>query len=74
MQLVKIGFIRDIEFCIEFDENCLDGVDLPVGEVLVGSEKVLEKGNMLRQPRYTAVFLWLVIGRLVIESAFTLVL
>jgi len=48
-QPVKLGAVADAELGIQLLQHDFDGVDLPVRKVLVGSEKILEKGNVLTE-------------------------
>ena len=46
---VEVGALGDAELAIQLGQHDLDGVDVGVAEILVGPEKVLEEGDMLRQ-------------------------
>ena len=46
------GEIRDAESGVELHEEYLYGVNLRVGEILIGPEKVLEKRDVLGEPRH----------------------
>ena len=45
----EVGALGDAELVIQLGQHDLDGVDVCVAEILVGPEKVLEEGNMLRE-------------------------
>lgn len=50
-QCCVIRLIRNTEFLIQFGEQYLDGIDLRIVKIFITSEKVFEKGDMLRKPR-----------------------
>jgi len=41
--------VGDAPFLVELAQHDCDGVDFPVGKILVGAEKVLEKADMLAE-------------------------
>ena len=45
----EVGLLVDAEFPIQLGQHDLDGIDVCVAEILVGPEKVLEEGDVLRQ-------------------------
>ena len=45
----EVASLRDSPFRIELGHHNLNGVDVGIAEILIGSEEVLEKGNMLCQ-------------------------
>ena len=45
----EVAPLRDTPFCVELGHHDLDGVNVHIAEILVGTEKVLEEGNMLCQ-------------------------
>lgn len=46
-----IRLVRDTEFLIQFGEQYLDGIDLRIVKIFIATEKVFQKGDMLRKPR-----------------------
>ena len=53
-QLGEVGGVRNAELGIELLQQDLDGIDLGIGEALVGAEEVFQERDVLRQPGYTA--------------------
>src|SRR5699024_4751324 len=48
-QAVEFRAVTDAELGVQLLQYDFDGVDLPIGEVLVCPEKILKKGNMLTE-------------------------
>ena len=49
VQLAVVGAVSNAESGIELGEQYLDGIHLGIGEILVGTEEVLQEGNMLTE-------------------------
>ena len=47
----EVGVIAQAPLAVERFQHQLDGVDVPLREVLVGAEKVLEERDVLTEPR-----------------------
>ena len=49
LELTEVRFFRDAPLLIQLGQHDLDGIQLRVGELLVGAKEILQEGDVSRQ-------------------------